>query len=166
MVSEGATGRTRHAEGRLGGIGRTPQLGVRQFWRGSSAGSPSGTPGNPALGGPPLQREDSRHLVGKGPNEAGQLVEQGSLTVEVKVPPVRRKPVVANIGDTPVGRRFDVQDEIDAAIIETVERTAAEEHLAAPTVETDLAGSEAERHQNGVKELSDWVKGGFRLTST
>lgn len=58
----------------------------------------------------------------------------------------------------PVGRCLDVEDEIYAAIVCAVDFTAAEDHLTSPTTDTDLTGSEAERHQERIKDLGDRVE--------
>ena len=58
----------------------------------------------------------------------------------------------------PVGRRFHVEDEIYAAIVCAVDFTAAEDHLTSLTTDTDLAGSEAERHQDRIKDFGDQVE--------
>jgi hypothetical protein len=50
-------------------------------------------------------------------SEAGQLFIKAGASVEVEVPSVARKPPVADVGDLPVGRRLEVNDEIHATII-------------------------------------------------
>ncbi len=58
----------------------------------------------------------------------------------------------------PVGRRVDVEDEIYAAIVCAVDFTAAEDHLTSPTTDTDLTGSEPERHHDRIKDVGDQVE--------
>lgn len=96
--------------------------------------------------------------AGEGLSEAGQLVQEGSVSVKLKTPSVGRKSPVAHVSDMPVGRRFDVEDEIYVPLVCAGDFTAAEDHLTSFTTDTDLAGSEAERHQDGTKDLGDQVE--------
>lgn len=74
------------------------------------------------------------------------------------MPPVGRKSPVADVGDMPVRRRLDVEDEIYAAVLCAVDFTAAEDHLTSPTTGTDLTGSEAETHQDRIQDSGDQVE--------
>lgn len=91
-------------------------------------------------------------------SEAGQLISAASAAVEVEVPSVARKPPVADVGDLPVGHRFDVNDEIHATIICAVGLTLAEDHLTALPNNTDLPRREPERNQDRIEGLRDQVR--------
>ena len=82
-----------------------------------------------------------RQLTGEGLSEAGQLVQERGVSVELKMPSVGRKSPVTDVGDMPVGRRLDVEDEIYATVLCAVDFTAAEDHLTSPTTGPDHPGS-------------------------
>ncbi len=86
-------------------------------------------------------------------SEAGKLISKASASVEVEVPSVARKPPVADVGDSPVGPRFEVNDEIHAAAIWAVDLTPAENHLTTVPDTTDLPGRESERGQDRIESV-------------
>lgn len=94
----------------------------------------------------------------EAPGEAGHLISKAGVAVEVEVPPIARKAPVTNVGDPPVGRRFDFNDEIHAATIGAIDLAAAENHLAALRISTQLSGREPERYQDRIKGLRDHVR--------
>lgn len=99
---------------------------------------------------PQLAREDL--------SEAGQLISKAGASVEVEVPSVARIPPVADVGDLPVGRRFDFNDEIHATIICAVDLTPAEDHLTTLPNNTDLPRRESERDQDRIEDLRNQVR--------
>ena len=74
------------------------------------------------------------------------------------MPSVARKPPVADVGDLPVGRRFDLNDEIHATAIGAVDLAPAEDHLTALPNSTDLPGRESEGDQDRIEDLRDQVE--------
>jgi len=94
-------------------------------------------------------------LAREGLSEAGQLISKAGASVEVEVPSVARKPPVADVGDLPVGRRFDFNDEIHATIICAIDLTPAEDHLTTLPNDADLPGREPERDQDRIEGLGD-----------
>jgi hypothetical protein len=104
---------------------------------------PPGT--SPNLPLPQLAREDL--------SEAGQLIGKMGASVEVEVPSVAREPPVPDVGDLPIGRRFDVDDEIHATTVWAVDLTPAEDHLTTLPNNTDLPGRESERDQDRIEDL-------------
>jgi hypothetical protein len=92
---------------------------------------------------PQLARKDLR--------EAGQLISKPGASIEVEVPSVARKPPVADVGDLPIGRRFDFKHEIHATIICAVDLTPAEDHLTTLPSNTDLPRREPERDQGRIE---------------
>jgi hypothetical protein len=97
---------------------------------------------------PPLPK-----LAREGLSKADQLLSKVGVSVEVEVPSVARKPPVAYVGDLPVGRRFDLNDEIHATIICAVHLALAEDHLTTSPSNTDLPRREAERDQDRIEDL-------------
>jgi hypothetical protein len=74
------------------------------------------------------------------------------------LPSATRKPRVADVGDLPVRRRFDDDDEVHAPIIRAADRTPAEDHLTPLPIDTDLPRREPERDQEGIEGLRDQVR--------
>ena len=99
---------------------------------------------------PQLAREDL--------SEAGQLISKAGASVEVEVPSVARKAPVPNVDDLPVGRRFEVNDEIHATTIWAADLTPAEDHLATVPNTTGLPGREAERDQHRIEDLRNQAR--------
>jgi hypothetical protein len=99
---------------------------------------------------PQLARED--------PSEAGQLISKVGASVEFEVPSVARKPPIADVGDLPVGPRFDVNDEIHATTVCAIALTPAEDHLTTLPNNTDLPRRESERDQDRVEGLRNQVR--------
>ena len=91
-------------------------------------------------------------------SEAGHLISKAGASVEVEVPSVARKPPVTDVGDQPVGRRLDFNDEIHAATIWAVELASAEDHLTARVVDTDLPRREPERDQDRIEGPRNQVR--------
>jgi hypothetical protein len=91
-------------------------------------------------------------------SEAGQLISKVGASVEFEVPSVARKPPVADVGDLPVGRRFDFNDEIHATTICNVDLTPAEGHLTTLPTNTDLPRRESERGQDRIEDFRDQVR--------
>jgi hypothetical protein len=104
----------------------------------------------PSLPLPQLAREDL--------SEAGQLISKAGASVEVEVPSVARKPPVADVGDLPVGHRFDFNHEIHATIICAVDLAPAEDHLTTLANNTDLPRCESERDQDRIEGLHHQVR--------
>ena len=68
----------------------------------------------------------------QGSSEVCQLVGEIAVGVEVQAPPFARESPVANINDPPIGRRLEVDDEIDAFAIGAVHqatRSAARRYM-------------------------------------
>jgi hypothetical protein len=86
-------------------------------------------------------------------SEAGQLISKASASVEVEVPSVARKSPVADVGDSPVGSRFEINDEIHAATIYAVDLAAAEDRLTTVPDTTDLTRRESERGQDRAENV-------------
>jgi hypothetical protein len=99
-----------------------------------------------------------RQLARKDLSEAGQLISKAGASVEVEVPSVARKLPVADVGDLPVGRRFDFNDEIHATIICAVDLAPAEDHLTTLPSNTDLPRREPERDQDRIEGLRNQVR--------
>ena len=99
---------------------------------------------------PQLSRE---HL-----SEAGQLISKAGASVEFEMPSVARIAPVADVGDLPVGRRFDFNDEIHETIICAVDLTPAEDHLTTPANNTDLPRREPDPGQDWIEDLRNQVK--------
>jgi hypothetical protein len=108
------------------------------------------------VGGPP-RLTPLPQLAWEGLSEAGYLIGKAGPSVEVEVPSVARKPPVADVGDLPVGRRFEAKDEIYAPTIWAVDLTPAEDHLTTVPITTDLPRREAERDQNRIENLPNEV---------
>lgn len=96
--------------------------------------------------------------TGKGLSEAGQLISKPSTSLEVELASVARKPPVADVGDLPVGRRFDFHDEIHATTVWAVDLTPAEDHLTTLAISTALPGREPERDQDRIEGLRNQVR--------
>ena len=94
---------------------------------------------------PQLAREDL--------SEAGQLISKMDASVEFEVPSVARKPPIADVGDLPVGRRFDFNDQIHATTVCAVDLTPAEDHLTTLPNNADLPRRESERDQDRIEDL-------------
>jgi hypothetical protein len=92
-------------------------------------------------------------LARKGLSQVSQLISKAGASVEVEVPSVARKAPVPNVDDLPVGRRFEVNDEIHATTIWAADITPAEGHSTTVPNTTDLPGREPERDQDRIKDL-------------
>jgi hypothetical protein len=68
--------------------------------------------------------------------------------------------VVENVGDPPVRRRLDIDDEIDAAAICAIEHTTTEDHLAPSVGGTDLARRELERREDRIESVGNRGRSG------
>ncbi len=98
------------------------------------------------------------HLAREELSEAGQLISKPGASVEVEVPSVARKPPIADVGDLPVGRRFDFKDEIHATTVCAVDLTPAEDHLTTLPNNTGLPRRESERDQDRIEDLRNQVR--------
>ena len=96
--------------------------------------------------------------VGKGLSEAGQLISKPGASVEVEVASVAWKPPVADVGDLPIGRRFDFHDEIHATTVWAVGLAPAEDHLTTLAINTALPGRESEGDQDRIEGLRNQVR--------
>jgi hypothetical protein len=107
------------------------------------------------------QEEESKLLsqfARKDLREAGQLISKAAAPVEVDVPSVAREAPVADVGDLPVGRRFDFDNEIHATAISRVHLTPAEDHLTTLPNTTDLPWGESEWDQDRIEDLRNQVR--------
>jgi hypothetical protein len=91
-------------------------------------------------------------------SEAGELISQAGASLKVEMPTLARKTPIADVGDLPVGRRFDFNDEIHAATICAVDLTPAEDHLTTLPIYTDLPRREPERDQDRIEGLRNQVR--------
>ena len=91
--------------------------------------------------------------VGETVSEADHLISKAGVSVEDEVPPVAREAPRTHVGDPPVRRRFDLNDEIHATTIWAADLAAAEDDLTALRIDTDLPRREAERDQDRVESL-------------
>lgn len=97
-------------------------------------------------------------FAGEGLSEAGQLIGKTGISVEGELPSVARKPPVADAGDLPVGRRFDVNDEIHATTIWAIDLAPTVDHLTTLPHDTDLPGRESEGDQDRIEDLRNQVR--------
>jgi len=72
------------------------------------------------------------------------LVAQAGPSVKVEVPTLARKAPVADVGDSPVRRRFNLNDEIYAGAVWAVDLTPAEDHLTTLPLHAHLPRREAQ----------------------
>ena len=86
------------------------------------------------------------------------MISKSGASVEVEVPPIARKAPVADIGDLPVGRRFEVDDEIHTTTIRAADLTPAEGHPTTVPSTTDLPRREPERDQDRIKGLRNQAR--------
>ncbi len=91
-------------------------------------------------------------------SEAGHLISQAVASLKVEMPTVARKTPIADVGYVPVGRGFDVNDEVHTTVICAVDLTAAEDHLTTAPIYTDLPRREPERDQDRVEGLRNQVR--------
>jgi hypothetical protein len=91
-------------------------------------------------------------------SEAGQLIGKTAAPVEGEAPSVARKPPIADVGDLPVGRRFELNDEIHATTIWAVDLAPAEGHLTTLPNNTDLPRRESERDKDWIEDLRNQVR--------
>ena len=97
-------------------------------------------------------------LARKELSEAGQLIGKVGGSVEVEVPSVALISPVADVGDMPVGRSLDVNDEIYATTIGAVDLTPAEGHLTTLPDNADLPGREPERDQDRIEGFRQQIR--------
>jgi broad specificity phosphatase PhoE len=76
------------------------------------------------------------------------------------VPPVAGKSPVAHVGNAPFRRRFEVDHEVDACAVGTVDEAPAEDHLALSFGRAELASCETKRGQDRIEDGGNAVECG------
>lgn len=104
-----------------------------------------------------------REHAGDPVGEVVELLRQPTVPVEVEVPALAREAGVPDVDDLPSRRRLDIDDEIHASVLCETDVPATEDHLATSTSGTDLAGSEAEWHQDRIQGVCDHLELGVAI---